>query len=133
MIRVTSSGQAAQGPALSAAGVYVDGHGSPLVAGIVGRRTMASNGVITGWSLLADVAGSVAFEIRKSTYAGYPAKTVISGATPPALAGQIKASGDVAGWSDITFTRGDVLEFAITGVPATLTQATLSLSLTETP
>lgn len=109
-------------------GVTIDGGGSVLTTGAKGYLRVLRAGTLIGWTLMADRAGSVQFDIFKSTFAGYPPAASIVAAAPPLLsAADHGESSTLTGWT-ISVAAGDVLGFSITSV-ATIQRVTLQLDL----
>jgi len=77
--------------------------------------------LITGWSVLetsqTPVAGSITFEILKSTVATYPVMTTIITTGYPTLSSQTGATGSTAGWSN-SISINDIVIFKITAASA---------------
>lgn len=110
----------------------IDGLGAAPSAGSKGFLEIPFNCTINSWTLLSDVAGSITVDIKKSTYSGFPTTTSITASATPALATAQKAqSSTLTGWTT-TLTAGDILEYVVTGTPATLTRATINLKVTRT-
>jgi len=62
----------------------------------------------------------------------WPATVTICGGVYPALAVAQKAQGAAGGCVGVALAAGDVIEFAVTGVPVTLTKAWLFLRVRRT-
>lgn len=88
-------------------------------------------GVITSWTLVADVSTSAQITVKKSSgYSGFPTTTSIVAAAPPNLSSQQKnQSSTLTGWTT-AFTLGDFFQFNLDSVAA-CTRLTLSLQLTR--
>lgn len=106
-------------------GITVDGAGSVVTTGIKGYKSFPVAGTITGWRLLADIAGDVDFDVTKDVYASYPPTTSI---ITPGLSGVDTDEDTVS----IDVAAGDVFGFEITGTPATITRVTLELTIVVT-
>lgn len=113
-------------------GITVDGSGSALSTGVQGYIVAAFNGVITGWDLVANAAGSVVVDVWKT--AGPTIPTVankITSTTPPTLtAQQINGSNNVSLWGT-SVSIGDVFAFNINSA-STITKVTLTLKANQT-
>ncbi|HEX8237748.1 MAG TPA: hypothetical protein VF600_17530 [Abditibacteriaceae bacterium] len=110
-------------------GLTMDGGGSPITPGIKGYLTVPFDCTITGWTLLADVNGSIVIDMWKETYANYPptAANTITGASRPTLSStQKNSSGTVSDWAT-TINAGDVLAFNVESV-STVAFVSLSIS-----
>lgn len=112
--------------------ITVDGSGAVLTTGIKGRTQVSFTGTLQGVTLLANASGSVTFGIKKSTYANFPGTmTSIVGSNTPSLSSAQKAEITLDGGWTTSITGGDVLQFEITGSPATITQVTLIMFYNE--
>ena len=114
----------AGGSSTGSFGVTVDGGGSVLTAGSKGYVYIPFACTITGWSLVADQAGSVAFDVEKAADGTIPSASIVASAAPALSSDQIERSTTLTGWTT-SVTANDVIEFEITGTPATITRATL--------
>lgn len=110
-------------------GVVVDGEGAVVTTGFKGYLRVPYAATIVGVTLLADQAGDVEFDIKKSTFAGFPTTASIVASAPPTLSGtQSSEDTTLTGWTT-AITAGDVLEFEITGVPADIEWVILQLEV----
>lgn len=100
-------------------GITVDGAGAVLTTGSKGLVTIPYDCTITNWYLAADQAGDVVFDVKRS------ATSIIGTGNHPTLAAVRSANATVSGWTSAEIAAGDVLEFEITGTPATLTRVNL--------
>lgn len=106
--------------------ISIDGGGVVLTTGHKAYLRILRAGTISGWTILADQVGSIAFDIFKSTFAGYPPVGSIVAAAPPQLvATDHGESSTLTGWT-VSVAAGDVLGFSITSV-ATIQRVTLQL------
>ncbi len=88
-----------------------DGAGDVLVVGSQARATVTADCTITGWTIIADQSGSCVVDVLRSTYAGYPTTTSLTGSAKPTLTAATKAtSTTLTGWTT-ALTAGDVLVF----------------------
>ncbi len=86
---------------------------------------------ITGWSLVADVSGSIVIDVRKGTpSSGSVTTSTIVAAAPPTLASAQVATGSVPGWTTAV-AAGDCLEFVVTGTPLSVHRIALKLAITR--
>lgn len=107
--------------------VTVDGGGSVLTAGTKGFVVVPHTGTVSGWSIVADQAGTITFDIEKAADGVIPT-TSITPSGKPALAGtQILRSSSTTGWTTTSIDAFDVFEFLVTGTPTNVTRATLQL------
>ncbi len=113
-------------------GITVDGGGSVLTTGAKGFRSFPVAGTITKWRIIANAAGNLVFDVKKSTYAAFPTQSSIVASAPPTLSGvQNNEDSTLSGWTT-AISAGDVFGFEITGTPATITRATLELTVVVT-
>lgn len=126
-----------RGPASSSPGtsaraieVTIDGGGSAIAANTFVDLEMPFGATITGWTLLADRAGSIVVDLWKDVYANYPptiADTITAG-TPPTISAATKAtSASLAGWTT-TINAGDTLRFNVNSA-ATIQRVTLTVAI----
>jgi len=107
-------------------GVTVNAGSDVPAAGSKGHRPIPVASTLIGWYIVADVAGSVQFDIKKCAYADFPTTTTIVGTeTPSMVNSRINKHSSFAGWTT-QFAAGDVLEFLIVGAE-TLHKVTLYL------
>lgn len=117
----------------SVVGLFADGGGSVLTTGRkAGYIRMPYAGIITSWTLLADVVGDIVLDVWKRAYASFPPTVAdtITAAAKPTISANNKASGSPTGWTT-TFTADDVFAFSIDSV-STITQITLELKTERT-
>lgn len=106
--------------------ITIDGGGVALTTGQKAYLRMLRAGTISAWTILADRVGSIAFDLFKSTFAGYPPVASIVAAAPPQLVTTDHGeSSTLTGWT-ISVAAGDVLGVSITSV-ATIQRVTLQL------
>lgn len=86
------------------------------------------SGTITGWDLMADLAGDLEVDILDAAYASFPGSASSIWGTVPALSGS--QSNQASGLS-IAITKGHWAQVQVTGSPATITRATLALYITR--
>lgn len=107
-------------------GITIDGGGSVLTTGSKGFFQIQYSGTILGVTLLADQAGSVQFDIRKSTFSAFPTNSSIVAADPPALSAAQKSNDTtLTGWTTV-FSDGDIFEYKVSSA-ATVTRVNLIL------
>lgn len=111
----------------------VNGGGTVVTTGLRVKAVMMYAGTVVGWGIVADVSGSIVMDVRNGTpSAGSVTTSSITGTGTPTLTGaQVATSTNVTGWSAISWAAGDVLEMVVTGTPATLTAALLTLKITR--
>lgn len=107
-------------------GITIDGGGSPVTTGVKGYFRFPVAATIIGWTLLADLAGDVDFDVSLDPFASYPPTTSV---LTPSLSG---VDNDEATGLSQAVAAGDVVGYEITGTPATITRVTLILTLVLT-
>lgn len=108
--------------------IILENGGSVLATGVYGDIELSFDGVITGWTLLADQTGSLVVDLWKDTYANYPPTDAdsITASAPPTISSAIKNTDTtLTGWTT-TFTDGDTLRINIDSVTS-IVRATLVL------
>lgn len=123
---------ASLGGANSAIEFVIDGAGSAITTGFKGYLEIPFNCTVTGWTLLADVSGSVTIDITSDSYANYGTNTSMVGAgAKPNTSSATKGQAAPASWTATTIASGNVLGFNVTAA-ATSTRVILSLKVTKT-
>lgn len=113
-------------------GITIDGGGSAITTGSKGYISVPYSCTINNNTIVADQAGSIVIDVKKSTYAGFPTTTSICAAAKPTIVAPNQKSTDstLTGWTT-TVTSGDIIEFVVDSA-ATITKATLTLGVTKT-
>lgn len=98
------------------------------------RFDIPVNATLTKWRIVADASGSIQFDVKTCTYAGFPGSlaSIIdtgSGGTKPALSSVQKNEDSTLAHYTTSFTAGDV-GLVIIDSAATVKQATLILTFT---
>ena len=115
-------GQVTGKPDLSRSfGITVDGAGTALTAGSKGFITVPYDCTITNWYLAADASGDVIFDIKRG------GTSLVGTGNFPTLSTAQSGNAAVSGWTSVAVTAGDILEFEITGTPATITRVNLTI------
>lgn len=109
--------------------ITFDGGGSVLSGASTIYRQVQSAGTIVGWTLLADQLGSLVITVKSCTYENFPTTGSITGANDPTLSSvQKNTDSTLTSWTP-AITTDDILEFAISGTPVSVTKATLLLKV----
>jgi hypothetical protein len=111
-------------------GVTVDGVTSIVQVGKVGYVTIPYGGTITGWSITANAAGNIQFDIWKAAGA-IPTTSIITTGYPLLSADDFDTSTLVSGW-DTAFVADTVFGFQVIGTPSVIKNATLTIRCTKT-
>lgn len=114
-------------------GFGANGGGSVITTGLRFAIVVQQACTITAWDIVADQSGSIVMDIRKGTpSAGAVTTSSITAAAIPALSSaQVAGSSTLTGWTTAV-AAGDVLELVITGTPASVTRAAITLKATVT-
>lgn len=120
--------QGEPGPAGVAIGITIDGGGLPIKTGVAGDLEIPFGMEITGWTLVADVQGSIVVDVWRGEFANFPPTDAdtIAGSEKPTIANATKAQDLTLDTWTTSVTAGDVLRFNVDSV-ATITRATLTL------
>ena len=113
-------------------GFLIEGGGVPITPGLKGTIVVPFTCAISSWTLMADVTGSVTFDLWKSNFDSYPptAAQSITGSVKPAISSDVKAqSSSLTGWST-TLEAGDILAFNVDAV-TNLTRLSVGLAITR--
>lgn len=105
-----------------------DGGGSAITTGSKGYVRVDFTAIVYGWTVVADQAGDIVFDVRRCTYPNFPTTASIAGSEKPTLSGVDKNQDlDLTTWSQ-KLVAGDILEFVVDSA-ATVTRATVDLRL----
>lgn len=121
--------QGSQGSSSAAITCVFDGMGSALVVGSKVYLEVPFGMTITGWTIIADVSGSVVIDVWKDTYANYPPVVgdSIAGTEKPTLSTAIKNQDlSLTTWTTTTIAAGDTLVFNVDSA-TTVTKVTVVL------
>lgn len=106
----------------------IDGGSNPITTGSKGYAVVDGDYTITGWTILADVSGSIVVSVNRATYTNFPTFTAIDGSEPPTLSAAQKAEDlSLTSWTT-TLSARDVLEFSVDSA-TTVTRVTVALRL----
>lgn len=112
--------------------VGADGGGAVISPGVLLDVSIPFNCTITGWTLLAEQTGSIAFDLWVTPLSGYPpnAGNSIVGSAPPAVSsGQEASSTALTGWST-SLAAGDVMRVNVSSC-ISVERALLVLAVTR--
>ena len=113
---------------LYAAEGFLFNAGNVLVAGESDWLAVPTAFTITNAEIVADAVGSISIDVYVSSYPVWDGWTKISASAPITLSGAKKAQTTLTGWTK-TFAGGRYIKFVITGTPATVRKATVTLTL----
>jgi len=106
----------------------MDGGASVISTGQKGYLIAPYSGIITGWTIVSDVVGSIVVDVWKDTYANYPPTVAdtIAGSEKPTLSSVNKNSdSNLSTWTT-QFSMGDIFTINVDSV-STVTKVTLLL------
>jgi len=107
----------------------IDGGGVVPSTGLRGTVNVPTNCTVSGWSLIADQAGSIVVDVLHSTFTGFPTNSSICGADKPTLASAQKNENlALTEWTP-GLLAGDVLQFNVVSV-AVATRICVTLFVT---
>ena len=106
----------------------IDGGGSAITTGNKGHLVVDFNCTILGYTIVADVSGSIQITIKKSNYEDFPTTSSIVGGNPVVLSSAQKNQDEsLSGWIS-AISRGDILEYVVDSV-TTVTRVTVALKI----
>ena len=110
----------------------IDGGGAVITTGLKAWVEVPFDGTITGWTVLADVAGDLVVDVWKDTFGNFPPTggDSIAGSEKPSLVAARTASDLTLSTWTTTVTAGDVIAFNVDSA-ATVTKASISLHITR--
>jgi hypothetical protein len=122
-----------QGPSAStirAITFAIDGGGSALTTGAKAEQTIPYACTINANTMVADQSGSVALDIKKSTYAGFPGSltSIVASAPPTITTAQKSTDATLTGWTT-AISAGDVLQWSVSSA-TTVTRVNCTLTVT---
>jgi hypothetical protein len=106
----------------------IDGGGSAITTGQKGHLEIPFAITITGWTILADVSGSIVVDVWKDTYALFPPTVAdtIAGTEKPTLASVQKNQDLALGTWTTAVAAGDILAFNVDSA-TTVTRVVVAL------
>jgi hypothetical protein len=107
----------------------IDGGGSVITTGSKGYTVVDYNCNIISWDILGDAAGTLTVDISKASYANFPGTFTASGGTSPALSSAQKNQANINWTGFTTISAGDILQYTVSGSPATVTKVTVSIQV----
>lgn len=115
---------------LSTFGITIGG-GGVITTGSKGYTRLPVGGTIKKVTLLADQSGTIAIDIKKATYKGFPTTTTICASSKPTLSSaQAYEDANLKGWNT-QVNAGDVIEFVVDSgtTPASITQVSVIVEM----
>ena len=109
----------------------IDGGGAALATGSKGYIVTDLSGTIDSWTILADTTGTVVVDVKKSTYAAFPATTSIASSDKPTLTDSQKNQNNTLTVWTTSISSGNILEFVVDSA-STVTRVVVNLRITET-
>lgn len=110
----------------------IDNGGVPITTGIKGYIEIPFSGTFEGWTIVADLSGSIVVDVWKDTYVNFPPTVAdsITGSEKPTLASAQKNQDlSLTTWTT-SFSAGDILAFNVDSA-TTVTKVTVSLRATK--
>lgn len=111
----------------------IDGGGSVITTGIKGDIEIPFSCTAQGWTILADVSGSIVVDIWNDTYANYPATVAdtITGSEKPTLSAASKNQDLTLTTWTTSLTRGNILRYNVDSA-STVTRVTVVIRVKKT-
>lgn len=107
----------------------IDNGSIDISAGSKGYLTLDVIGEIDSWTILSEDSGSIAIDIRKTSYSDFPSNfTSIVGSEFPTLINQDKNKEDILTTWDKSLNPGDILDFNVLSCSG-ISKCTLTLKL----
>ena len=106
----------------------IDGGGSAITTGLKGFIEISFHMTIEGWTVVADVSGSIVVDVWKDTYANFPPTVAdtIAGTEKPTLASAQKNQDlTLTTWATAV-TAGDIIGFNVDSI-TTVTRVTVAI------
>lgn len=112
-------------------GITVDGGGSPITVGQKGFVQVPYTGVIRGATIMADVNGTVTFDVWRTNSTGFPPTVsgTITASAKPTITGTNWSTTTLTGWIT-NLTAGDFIGFNVDSA-STSTRVTLQLAVSH--
>ncbi len=107
-------------------GITLDGGGQAITTGVKGYVTIPYACTIQGWTLTADISGSIVIDVWKVAYASFPptVSNPIAGSEKPTITSSNKGQDlSLSTWT-LADSAGDVIGFNVDSC-TTITKATL--------
>lgn len=118
-------------PTVRATIVYtIDGGGSVITTGVKGFLEVPFDCDVQGWTILADVSGSIVVDVWMDIYANFPptvADTIAGTEKPTLSSAQSNQDTSLSSWTTY-LPRGQVLAFNVDSV-ATVTRVQVFLQV----
>ena len=97
-------------------GITIDGSGGVISTGSKGFIQVPYNCIVTGWTIVANISGSIVVDIKKSNFSTFPTTTSIAGSDLPTLSSAQKNSDVIlTGWI-VAISANDIIEFVVNSV-----------------
>ena len=111
----------------------IDGGGAVIQAGSKKYISIPYAGTLSGWRVIADVAGAIVVDVKRSTYSAFPTTSTIAGTDKPTIAAtnqKAENAGPLSNWGSTAIAAGDILEFNV-DTCTTITWCAVILNLTR--
>jgi hypothetical protein len=92
---------------ISSFGITLDGLGGVITTGSKGFVIAPYNCTILRWDIISNVSGSIVVDLKRLGV------SIIGGGNGPTLSSQSTAGANVSGWTSITISQGDFIEFDV--------------------
>jgi hypothetical protein len=109
-----------------------DGGGAPLTAVLYGYLYVPFACTVTGWTVISDVGGSIAFDVYNNPYSSYGSNSsMVYPGTGPNISSSNKGQGSPTSWGTTYIPAGNIIGFAMYYTSGSITRVTVSLSVTR--
>lgn len=118
---------ASAGASIGSIGMSIDGGGSAIVSGSTRSITIPYTCVISSWSIVADGVGSIAIDIKKSSWPTYPILvSMVGSGNKPTLSTQQSNGSILSSWDSSAIASSDIVSFVVDSA-STVQWATITL------
>ena len=99
------------GSSVKTFGITVDGAGTALTAGSKGFVTVPYDCTITNWYLAAKEFSDLKMDLKRG------GASLVGTGNFPSLSPEQFSNANVAGWTSVAITAGDIIEFVVVDIP----------------
>lgn len=104
--------------------VVFNGYTAPPAVSLACELRVPRALTIKGWTIFADVSGSIVIDVLRATYAAYPTLSSIASTEKPTLSSAVKNQNLSLSAFTTALAAGDILQFVVNSA-STLTRATV--------
>jgi hypothetical protein len=114
-------------------GINISNGNNVINLGQKGFVKMPYNGIITSWTLMTSVSGSVSVDIWKDSTNNFPptiSDSIVNGNYLNLNNEYINSENNLSGWTTTSFVEGDIFTFNVISA-STLTNMNLTINVTK--